>query len=162
MLLPALPCCPGKASPPRPSCSHLGVRSPTLGPLVPVHRPRRAGLPASVGPGGFCLLPTVPATVGLLHTAPLHRAPQRAPHQLLMGLCPPRCPAPYHGRTVVVVFVTWLPGLEAAPAESVVAFGTGHATEEAGWSVLLPLARPHQGCQGPRCTADDVPGSSMP
>ena len=50
-------------------------------------------------------------------------------------------PAPYHGGAVVIVFVIWLPGLEAAPAESMIAFGTGHAVEEASWSGFLPLAR---------------------
>ena len=50
-------------------------------------------------------------------------------------------PAPYHGGAVVIVFVIRLPGLEAAPAESMIAFGTGHAVEEASWSGFLPLAR---------------------
>lgn len=36
----------------------------------------------------------------------------------------------YHGGAVVIVLVRWFPGLQAAPAEAVVALGTGH-TEEA-------------------------------
>lgn len=47
----------------------------------------------------------------------------------------PTCPAPYHGRAVVVVLVAWLPGLEAAPAEPMVTSGTGHAVEDSSWSV---------------------------
>lgn len=38
--------------------------------------------------------------------------------------------ATHHGGAVVVVLVRWFPGLQAAPAEAVVALGTGH-TEEA-------------------------------
>lgn len=37
--------------------------------------------------------------------------------------------ATHHGGAVVVVLVRWFPGLQAAPAEAVVALGTGHTEE---------------------------------
>lgn len=36
-----------------------------------------------------------------------------------------------HGGAVVIIFVSWFPGFQAAPAESVVTFGTGHAENTA-------------------------------
>lgn len=36
-----------------------------------------------------------------------------------------------HGRAVVVIFVSWFPGFEATPAESMVTFGTSHAENRA-------------------------------
>lgn len=44
-----------------------------------------------------------------------------------------------HGRTVVVIFVSWFPGFEAAPAESMVTFGTGHAENRAETLIVFHL-----------------------
>lgn len=73
----------------------------------------------------------------------LRPGPEAASHPVCPGASARllSAPAPYHGGAVVIVFVIWLPGLEAAPAESMIAFGTGHAVEEASWSGFLPLAR---------------------
>lgn len=67
----------------------------------------------------------------------------------------------YHGRAVVIVFVIWLPGLEAAPAESMVAFGTGHAMEEASWSKSCLWPGPHQECPKPGRATKDAPSPSI-
>lgn len=75
----------------------------------------------------------------------------------LAGPQTPTCLAPYHGRTVVVVLVAWLPGLEAAPAETMVTSGTSHAVEDSSWSVGTSGYR-CPGCPGAVHT-DKVPSS---
>lgn len=120
------------------------------------------------GPGGLCLLPTEPSPQQLFgclgHRDVCAQALQQ--HLILTALGPLPllpAPAPYHGRAVVIVFVIWLPGLEAAPAESMVAFGTSHAVEEASWSegsCLWP--GPHQECPGPGLTTEDALVPLMP
>lgn len=93
------------------------------------------------------------------HTALLAQGQQQQPILIVLGPLPPGSPAPYHGRAVVIVFVIWLPGLEAAPAESMVTFGTGHAMEEASLSEGVCLwAGVCQDCQVPGHTTDNALG----
>lgn len=132
-----------------------------------MHRLPRTDLPAPVGLHSFCLLPSEP--LSQLFSCSGHRASLPKSwqwHCILTALGPlptSQCPAPYHGRAVVIVFVIWFPGLEAAPAESMVAFGTGHAMEEASWSEGSCLwLGPHQECQEPGCTTEDALGLSVP
>lgn len=48
----------------------------------------------------------------------------------------------YHGRTVVIVFMSRFPRLKASPAKSMVTFGTGH-TVRIKWYVLLYILYVH-------------------
>lgn len=97
----------------------------------------------ALGPSVFSPLSLVPPLWLLGTWSCLHPALETASHPAHPGASARLlwAPAPYHGGAVVIVFVIRLPGLEAAPAESMIAFGTGHAVEEASWSGFLPLAR---------------------
>lgn len=99
-----------------------------------MHGPPRTSLPAPVGPEGSCLLQQgfVPTAVWLIWTqSPLCPGSSGFPSRPPWASASSGRPVSYHGRAVVIVFMIWFPGLETAPAEPMVAFGTGHATEEA-------------------------------